>query len=136
MNILRTAASIVAVSLLAGCSLVGAGSPSMAEEMTPDREENATTVARVSNQSWFNVRVYVADSGRRQSLGSVSSYRTTTFEVPRDMVHSSGQIQMQADPVGSTEYYRSTPVLIGPGQVVKWTVQNDPSQTYSSIVVQ
>jgi len=136
MYALRTAASILAVSLLAGCSLVGAGSPSMADEMSPDRDEDATTVARVSNQSWYNVRVYVVDSGRRQSLGSVPSYRTTTFEMPRDMVRSSGQIQMLADPVGSTEHYRSSPVLVGPGQVVKWTVQNDRSQTYSSIVVQ
>lgn len=129
--------AIVAVSVLAGCSLVGAGAPSGAEPAAAEQqEERKTTVAEVSNDSWFNIQVYVADQGRRQRLGSVSSYQSATFEVPVDMVNTSGEIQLLADPVGSTRTYRSYPVMIGPGQVVKWTVQNDPSQTYASITVQ
>lgn len=138
MTSLRASAAILAVSalpLLAGCSLVGAGAPSMAESASAEEQEDATTVAKVSNDSWYNIQVYVVDSGRRQQLGSVASYQSSTFEIPRDMVNTSGQIQMLADPVGSTTNYRSSPVLIGPGQVVKWTVQNDPSQTYASITV-
>lgn len=128
---------IVAAVLLSGCSLVGAGTPSGAEPSSSadERDRDAPTVATVGNESWFNIRVYVADGGRRQQLGSVSSYDSATFEIPRDMVHTSGQVQLLADPVGSTRTYRSSPVTIGPGQVVQWTVQNDPSQTYSSIFV-
>lgn len=138
MNTLRTSAAILAVSslpLLAGCSLVGAGAPSMAESPSADEQEDEATMARVSNDSWYNIRVYVVDAGRRQQLGSVGSYESSTFEIPRDMVDTSGEIQMLADPVGSTVGYRSSPVLIGPGQVVKWTVQNSRSQTYASISV-
>ncbi len=135
MNTVRTTTAVLAVALLAGCSVIGgAGSPSMAEGMEEDEEDRATT-ARVTNDSWYNIRVYVADQGRRQSLGSVSSYESSTFEVPRDMVDTSGEIQLLADPVGSTTNYRSSPVLVGPGQVVQWTVQNSRSQTYSSITV-
>ncbi len=139
MNSLRTSAAILAVSalpLLAGCSLVGAGAPSMAEGASADQEkETRPTTAQVSNDSWFNIRVYVLDSGRRDQLGSVPSYESSTFRIPRDIVESSGEIQMLADPVGSSTTYRSSPVLIGPGQVVKWTVQNSASQTYNSITV-
>lgn len=135
----RTSAVILAVSaipLLAACSLVGAGAPSMAEPASADREdESQPTTAQVSNESWYNISVYVVDSGRRQKLGSVSSYESASFEIPADMVNASGQIQMLADPVGSRTTYRSSPVLIGPGQVIKWTVQNNPSQTYASITV-
>lgn len=139
MTSLRASAAILAVSalpLLAGCSLVGAGAPSMAESASAEGQEDATTVAEVSNDSWYNIQVYVVDSGRRQQqLGSVASYQSSTFEIPQDMVDTSGQIQMLADPVGSTTTYRSSPVLVGPGQVVSWTVQNNPSQTYASITV-
>lgn len=138
MKIMRTSAAILAVSaipLLAGCSLVGAGSPSMAESAAAEQEESQPATAQVANDSWYNISVYVVDSGRRQRLGSVSSYESSSFEIPEDMVNSSGQIQMLADPVGSTTTYRSSPVLVGPGQVVKWTVQNNPSQTYASITV-
>lgn len=138
MKIMRTSAAILAVSaipLLAGCSLVGAGSPSMAESGSAEQEESQPATAQVANDSWYNISVYVVDSGRRQRLGSVSSYESSSFEIPEDMVNSSGQIQMLADPVGSTTTYRSSPVLVGPGQVVKWTVQNNPSQTYASITV-
>ena len=92
-------------------------------------------MARVSNESWYTISVYVVDSGRRQRLGSVSSYESSSFEIPEDMVILSGQIQMLADPVGSTTIYRSSPVLVGPGQVVNWTVQNNPNHTYASITV-
>lgn len=135
MNSLRTSTAVLAVSLLVGCSLTGAGAPSMAESASADREEDRTTVAQISNDSWFNIGVYVVDSGRRHKLGSVPSYESLTFEIPWDMVSGSGQVQLLADPVGSTTLYRSSPVLIGPGQVVQWTVQNDRSQTYSSIRV-
>lgn len=139
MKSLRTSAAILAVSalpLLAGCSLVGAGAPSMAEGASADQEKQTRpTTAQVSNDSWYNISVYVVDSGRRQRLGSVPSYESSTFRIPQDMVQSSGQIQLFADPVGSTTTYRSSPVLIGPGQVVTWTVQNDASQTYNSITV-
>lgn len=138
MKNVRTSAAILSVSalaLLAGCSIVGAGAPSMAESESAREEQDRTTVAQVTNDSWYNIRVYVVDQGRRQQLGSVASYESTTFDLPQDMVDASGQIQMLADPVGSRTSYRSSPVLIGPGQVVRWTVQNDPSQTYASISV-
>ncbi|MFB6240807.1 MAG: hypothetical protein ABEJ46_04505, partial [Gemmatimonadota bacterium] len=96
------------------------------EPAAAEQEERETTVARVSNDSWFNIQVYVTDQGRREQLGTVSSYQSATFEVPAGMVKTSGEIQLLADPVGSTRTYRSSPVMIGPGQVVKWTVQNDP----------
>lgn len=138
MNRSSVPLAIVAVSVLAGCSLVGAGAPSGAEPAAADQQDGSqqATVAEVSNDSWFNIQVYVADQGRRQQLGTVSSYQSATFEVPSDMVNTSGEIQLLADPVGSTRTYRSSPVMIGPGQVVRWTVQNDPSQTYASITVQ
>lgn len=134
MNTVRTTTALLAVATLAGCSVIGAGSPSMAEDME-DEEEDRATMARVTNDSWFNIRVYVEDQGRRQVLGSVSSYESSTFEVPSDMVNTSGEIQLLADPVGSTTNYRSSPVLVDAGQLVQWTVQNSRSQTYSSITV-
>lgn len=135
MNRLRTPIVIAAVSVVAGCSLVGAGAPSGVQDEAARQQEDQPTVAEVSNDSWFNIRVYIADQGRRERLGSVSSYESSSFEVPTDIVRTSGEIQLLADPVGSTVTYRSSPVLIGAGQLIQWTVQNDPSQTYSSITV-
>lgn len=128
-----TAAVLAAALLLTGCSLV-AGGPSMAEGEAEKQEKGPATAA-VTNDSWFNLQVYVADDTRRDLLGNVPSYETTTFEIPRSIAAASGEIQLVADPVGATNEYLSAPVLIGPGQVVEWTVQNDAGFTYNSIVV-
>mgnify|MGYP006293178133 CR=1 FL=1 len=135
MNRLRTSAAILAVPLLVGCSLVGAGTPGTAETASAGQQEDRETRARVNNESWYNVRVYAADGSRRVSLGSVGSFETATFVVPSGMVAAADRIQLLADPVGSTTTFRSSPVLVRPGDVVEWTVHNDPGQTYNAIRV-
>lgn len=129
----RSASLAAAVALLfgLGCAMGASRGPG------PDASRSAedSVVARVQNDSYYNLTVYVGDDARRDRLGDVSSFGSGRFRVPSDMVYRGGQIQFFADPVGDTFLYRSIPVSVSPGQIVEWKVKIDPAQTRGAIMV-
>lgn len=129
----RTASVAAAVALLFGWGCATGGSRDPAPEASRSAEDSV--VARVQNDSYYNLTVYVGDDARRDRLGDVRSFGSGRFRVPSDMIYRGGQIQFFADPVGDTFLYRSIPVSVSPGQVVEWKVKIDPAQTRGAIMV-
>jgi hypothetical protein len=89
----------------------------------PDAEDGA--VLQVANNSWSDMNVYVVRGSMRQRLGTVGSLGTGKFRLPRHIFTSPEPMRLLADPIGSTRPYLSPPLLVNPGQVVEWRLENN-----------
>ena len=85
--------------------------------------ETATTVM-VNNNNWSDITVYATRNGATVRLGSVTSMSTERFELPAVML-GAGELRLIADPLGSTNTYRTQPVLVTRGQEIEFTLQNN-----------
>lgn len=54
----------------------------------------------------------------------VTSQNSEVFELPRSALASDRDIVFIADPIGSVVAFVSDPVLVQPGDQVRWTIQN------------
>ncbi len=91
---------------------------------------DTVTVPRISvqveNGNWLDVRVYaVTESGAYDRLGTVTSFTTRTFQLPRWITAPTSQIQLVAVPIGSTRSYAAQPVLVSVGEVIEWKLTNN-----------
>jgi hypothetical protein len=81
---------------------------------------------RVENGNWLDIRVYaVNESGAYDRLGTVTSFSSSTFQLPRWMSAANSQVQLVAVPIGSNRSYAAQPVLVSLGDVVEWRLANN-----------
>lgn len=92
----------------------------------------ATTV-RVENFNWNDVTVYVVQNGVRTRLGTITSMSTGSFRLPAQVLASTGNVRLLADPIGSSRGYMTEPILVRAGSQVSFNVQN--SLSLSSVAV-
>lgn len=83
------------------------------------------TVLQVSNNNWSDMNVYVVRGAMRQRLGTVGSLTTSKFKLPRYIFTSPDPVQLVADPIGGARPYMSPPLLVNPGAVVEWRLENN-----------
>jgi hypothetical protein len=115
----RTLVTAVFTALaVAGCASTGPHQANGAPEV------GDTAEIHVSNQNWNDMRIYVAQAGRRVRLGTVTSMTSTTFRIPQTAMGAGGRIQLVADALASRDNFVSAPILIEPGQVVDFTIHN------------
>lgn len=86
--------------------------------------ETETTVL-VTNNNWSDMTLYATRNGAMTRLGSVTSMSTERFRLPSPLVVGSGNLQLVADPLGSSQTYRSPPLLVSAGQQIEFTLQNN-----------
>lgn len=86
-------------------------------------ETEATVL--VTNNNWSDMTVYASRNGAVMRLGTVTSMTTERFTLPSPLVVGSGNLQLVADPLGSTNTYRTQPLLVSPGQQVEFILQNN-----------
>lgn len=101
---------------LAGCASAGDGarSSSMAER----------TRVRVANHNWSDMNVFIDRDGVRTRLGTVTTASSRTFMIPRGVMSVSGTLRLVADPIGGSGVYVTSPLLVSPGQLVEFTIEN------------
>ena len=138
MRVRMTLAAAVAASLTLGACASAAGGAGLSNSYSADaaggsgaetvaaRESGSsrTPIIRVDNRNWADVVVYAVRSGRKQRLGMVTSMSMARFRLPESMVVGSGELQLLADPIGSSGGFLSAPVLVNPGQDIAFNVQN------------
>ena len=78
----------------------------------------------VQNNNWLDVRVYAVRGSTRFRLGTVHSQQGQFFELPTHMTESGQHVQLQADPVGSARSKTMPDVMINPGDIVEWNIEN------------
>lgn len=108
---------------LAGVS----GGCSTAMEREPANAFTGSTDATVlvTNNNWSDMTVYASRNGTVIRLGMVTSMSSERFALPSHLVVGSGNLQLIADPIGSTNKYRTQPLLVSPGQRVEFVLQNN-----------
>jgi hypothetical protein len=93
----------------------------------PTREtarRNTTTELTVTNHNWADMTVYAIRNGSRLRVGTVVSGTQERFTIPIGFDLRSGDIRLEADPVGSNEVFVSEPMSIAPGARVVWKIEN------------
>ena len=112
---------LAAVLAATACATPGGG----AAPVTDGQERPDHVAIRVMNNAWSAIHVYVVAGGQWQSLGVLSSQSTEDYTVAWSRLGGRNEIRLVADPVGSTEGYFSDPILVQPGDLVEWTLQNN-----------
>jgi len=113
-----------ATALLAACAS-GANRVSSNPELQP-------ISLTVTNQNWLDVDVFVVHGTTRYRVGEVGGNGSATLSIPSSLVVN-GQVQLLADPVGSTETYLSDMITVAPDEKVQLTVA--PRMRMSSFAV-
>ena len=120
----RTARTIAAVALVAAVALptnLFAQSDATAETIKDSR-----ITVQVENGHWLDVRVYaVEEGGAYDRIGTVTSFSSREFELPRWITSSATRIQLVAVPIGSTQRYAAPSVLVAAGDVIEWKLTNN-----------
>ncbi|MBX6364276.1 MAG: hypothetical protein IRZ00_10450 [Gemmatimonadetes bacterium] len=79
---------------------------------------------RVANHNWLDVDVYAVREGTKYRLGTVTSMTAQVFRLPSGLATPSGDFQLLVDPIGSNEVFVTEPLLVAPGQLVDWSIEN------------
>jgi hypothetical protein len=109
--------AVVLLGFGAGACATGGGSG----RYIATRAEGATL--EVHNDHLQDVNIYAVRAGTRFRLGTVLSNTTETFTVPPAMLMP-GDFRLLADPIGSARTFLTDPLLVQPGQVIEFNVQN------------
>lgn len=122
----RAAAVALAATLaLSACASHGSyDAPTSAQAAAAQR----TVTVDVSNHNWMDIVVYaVSPAGSRVRLGNVTTGLDQRFRLPRSMNVQTGNIYLEAHPVGSNELYNSGPIMVNPGSRIIWSIENQLS---------
>lgn len=123
-NARRCLMLLLPVAFAVGCAL---NQPPAEEEPIAVRPGGAVLVVR--NRSWSTMHLYLLVAGQRFSLGMVTSQSERSFEIPPTAFANERDLVFMADPVGSVLAYVSDPILVQPGNRVRWTLQKRLSQS-------
>lgn len=116
-----TAAAVLAAVLASACASDGTDSPSAFADRDP------ITVA-VRNDNFLDMTIHAVGSGRSERLGTVTTGQTKRFELPQTMLLT--DLYLTADPIGSSNEYRSPRIPAVPGDEIVLTVRAYLDQTY------
>ena len=113
----RRLSSVLALLLLvAGCA------PSRQPGSVAPGNQGATL--RVENRAWFDMTIYVVQSGSssRTRLGMVSATATANLRIPATAVGQGRSLRFIADPIGNQQTATSYEMQVRPGQRVTITI--------------
>ena len=131
----KTLKSIIVAGVLAVSALVPAAAIAIPANVVPEAKEEGVTV-RVVNNNWSDMRVYVVqDRSRIVRLGTVTSFTTTKFQLPRWFNPSSDQLQLVLRGIGG-QSSATAPVLVSEGDLVELRIENNISTSNVRVVSQ
>lgn len=109
--------AILLAASLAGCASAGDGARTSSSVVERTR-------VRVANHNWSDMNVYIDRDGMRTRLGTVTTASSRTFTLPRGVMSVSGTLRLVADPIGGSAVFVTSPLLVSPGQLVEFTIEN------------
>jgi hypothetical protein len=98
--------------------------------MSDARPDRATLV--VENNNWADMTLYLVRDGSRMRLGSAPSMSRSQFVITGAMLNGAGEVRIMADPLGGSRAWTSAPILVAPGNQVRFRLENNVSlSTYA-----
>ena len=117
----------LAVSLLVatgGCNALRSGG-------TPEDQTDIVTVTIVNHHS-LNVTVFNVIQGRRDRLGEVIPAASMSFKLHLRRLPAN-ELQLLADPIGSTRSVTSELLHVEAGDVVQWVLESNLARSHIDI---
>jgi hypothetical protein len=118
----RRAARIVWLSALVALAVLACRKR---EATTPAPDPNAAVPVEVENHYMGDVTIYLVRGSLRQRLGMVSALGTAEYSFPWRWLSQSGSSRLMAYPVAGARAHLSEPLIVQPGQWIKWTLEAD-----------
>jgi hypothetical protein len=72
-----------------------------------------------------DVVIYLVRGSDRQRIGMVTALSTAEFSIPWRRLTSSEGNRLLAYPIAGRAAYASDPLVLQPGQSIKWTLESD-----------
>jgi hypothetical protein len=110
------AAFAVAI-VLGGCT------PMSANREIGTREDRAVLV--IENNNWADMTIYALRDGVRSRIGQVTALGRSKFVLPSAMTTGTAELRIMADPIGSSNRWVSQPVMVLPGQELRFRLENN-----------
>ncbi|HEX7049949.1 MAG TPA: hypothetical protein VF188_07015 [Longimicrobiales bacterium] len=108
--------ALLAATILAGCAgTFGSAPPATEREIR----------IRVTNNNWTDATVYLVRNGARTRLGTVTSMNRVLLSVPPAIFSGGSSIRLLIDLIGSSASFLTESILVAPGQVIDFTVENN-----------
>jgi hypothetical protein len=126
--------ALAALAVLAAAVTVTAPAASAQPTKQSDTTWQVKTYLHVVNQNWLDVNVYAISGSGRYRLGTVNSFTTRDFELPRWLIATHQEVTLVTDPIGSRVANVSNTVIFTPGDVIQLTVENAINLTNAWIV--
>jgi hypothetical protein len=99
----------------------------------PKGEAEPTSVSlEVQSHNWNDITVYLMAGGLPQRLGMVTALGEATFDFPSQRLNPSTGVRLRALPVAGRPFTSET-ILVLPGQVITWTLENNLSTSSYSV---
>jgi len=76
---------------------------------------NQSTILKVDNQSFNDMRIYVIQGGQRIRVGTANGKNTSTFKLPKSVISGFTTIRVEAVPIGGNGASISEEISIIPG---------------------
>jgi hypothetical protein len=114
-----------AIALLAACAPAKGRSSSLAPA--------ADVYVMVSNQNWLDIDVFAVRGASRIRIGQVTGSGSARLKIPANAIVG-GQIQLMADPIGSSERYVTEVITVAPDQRVELTVASAMRMSSYSVI--
>ena len=137
MRFVRIAVTCSAVlTLTPGCGLLSSRHPNAAD--SADSAGSAGSAARtqvlvaVESHNWSDITIYLIAGGLPQRLGMVSALSSATFDFPSHRLNTTSGVRLRALPVAGRAFTSET-ILVLPGQVISWTLENDLNASSFSV---
>ncbi len=113
--------------VLAASLAVAAGGCASRSADQPDEDITVIELpsrVSVTNNNQLDIRVFVFNNTQAIPLGTVSSFTSEVFSLPKAIL-ARGQVRIMADPIGAVTAYVTDLISFGPGQVIEVIVQNN-----------
>jgi hypothetical protein len=131
MRFVRIAlAGSAVLALTPGCGLLSSRHADTAD--AADTTARTQVLVAVESHNWSDITVYLIAGGLPQRLGMVSALSSATFDFPSHRLNTTSGVRLRALPVAGRPFTSET-ILVLPGQVISWTLENDLNASSFSV---
>ena len=114
--------TLVCAGLLSLCSGCGLFSSRHSPPTKP--VGRSPVLVEVESRNWNDITVYLMTGGLPQRLGMVTALGSATFKFSAHRLNTTGDVRLRALPVAGKAFTSET-ILVMPGQVITWRLEND-----------
>jgi hypothetical protein len=111
-----------------GCGLFSAPQP----QPSGESPQTGAIMVTIESHNWSDITIYLVTGGLPQRLGMVTALSNATFDFPSHRLNTSAGVRLRALPVAGRAF-TSDPILVQPGQVITWTLENDLDTSSHSV---